>query len=82
MVKETLFLVLNIILVIILYIGYFEKKKVSKQFTKLLIQYKIPEIDLNIDKKDRVNSVKIINRKYKVGLKNSVKIFESLQVEE
>lgn len=82
MVKETLFLVLNIILVIILYIGYVEKKKVSDQFTKLLIQYKIPETDLNIEKKDRVDSVKIINHKYKVGLKNSVKIFESLQIEE
>lgn len=82
MVREILFVVLNIILVITLYIQCLEKKKTSIQFTKILIQYKIPEIELNIDKNDKLNSIKLINQRYKVGVKNSTKIFESIQMSE
>lgn len=70
---------LNIILTVILYISHQQKNKISDQLTKLLIEKKIPKKELkDIDKNNKINAIKSINQKYKLGIKNSTKIFESL----
>lgn len=77
--KQLLLTGLNIILTVILYISHQQKNKISDQLTKLLIEKKIPKKELkDIDKNNKINAIKSINQKYKLGIKNSTKIFESL----
>lgn len=77
--KQLLSIGLNIILIVILYISHQQKNKISDQLTKLLIEKKIPKKELkDIDKNNKINAIKSINQKYKLGIKNSTKIFESL----
>lgn len=77
--KQLLSIGLNIILIVILYISHQQKNKISDQLTKLLIEKKIPKKELkDIDKNNKINAIKSINQKYKLGIKNSIKIFESL----
>lgn len=77
--KQLLSTGLNIILTVILYISHQQKNKISDQLTKLLIEKKIPKKELkDIDKNNKINAIKSINQKYKLGIKNSTKIFESL----
>lgn len=80
MIEKILSLALNIILIVLLYITYSEKNEISEKLTELLIQKRDIEIELHIDENDRLDSIKRINKKYKVGLRNSIKIFETLKI--
>ena len=71
--------ILNIVLVVVLYLSYIDKYKISNTLTDLLIKNKIPEKDLNLNLKEEIESIKLINKKYKIGLHNSKKVFESLK---
>lgn len=80
MIEKILSLALNITLIVLLYITYSEKNEISEKLTELLIQKRDIEIELHIDENDRLDSIKRINKKYKVGLRNSIKIFETLKI--
>ena len=80
MVRELLSIGLPIILIVSLYLSYLQRNKLSDQLTKLLIENRIPEKELSdLDKSNRIIAIKTINQTYKLGIKNSTKVFDSLR---
>ncbi|MCQ9210330.1 hypothetical protein [Granulicatella seriolae] len=81
---DSLLIVANIILMILVILLYSEKNKTATVFTKILIDNKILEKELKkeISTKTEKEMLKSINKQYKVGLINSTKILKSIKAKE
>ena len=78
---ECIFIIINLLLLLILYLYHIDKKKLSDELTLLLIEKKVIEKNPNIDKMSDVEIVRWINKKYRIGIINAKKVCDSLDNE-
>lgn len=75
-----IFLILtNILLIVLIFLKIKEKKLISEKYTNLLIRTQTPVSEIETKNKTKIEIIKSINSKYKVGLINSKKILESIK---
>ncbi len=79
--RECIFIIINLLLLLILYLYHIDKKKLSDELTLLLIEKKVIEKNPNIDKMSDVEIVRWINKKYRIGIINAKKVCDSLDNE-
>lgn len=79
--RECIFIIINLLLLLILYLYHIDKKKLSDELTLLLIEKKVIEKNPNIDKMCDVEIVRWINKKYRIGIINAKKVCDSLDNE-
>ncbi len=79
--RECIFIIINLLLLLILYLYHIDKKKLSDELTLLLIEKKVIEKNPNIDKMSDVEIVRWINKKYSIGIINAKKVCDSLDNE-
>ncbi len=79
--RECIFIIINLLLLLVLYLYHIDKKKLSDELTLLLIEKKVIEKNPNIDKMSDVEIVRWINKKYRIGIINAKKVCDSLDNE-
>ena len=79
--RECIFIIINLLLLLILYLYHIDKKKLSDELTLWLIEKKVIEKNPNIDKMSDVEIVRWINKKYRIGIINAKKVCDSLDNE-
>ncbi len=79
--RECIFIIINLLLLLILYLYNIDKKKLSDELTLLLIEKKVIGKNPNIDKMSDVEIVRWINKKYRIGIINAKKVCDSLDNE-
>ena len=79
--RECIFIIINLLLLLILYLYNIDKKKLSDELTLLLIEKKVIGKNPNIDKLSDVEIVRWINKKYRIGIINAKKVCDSLDNE-